>query len=314
MRDWLISPLAGYAIHTSRGVFDGLLMQGGGIGRLADLPPCGGDGRQPRGGRRRVSKIGIIDDSVARRGRRDSTPLCPAGHLPRKGGDYASRYRRQNNGLIDVFSRSIVGWRVSNSLRSDLALDALEQALHARPRIAGLVHHSDRGVQYLSIRYTERLAAAGIEGSVGTVGDSYDNALAESVIGLFKTELIQRQGPWRQLEAVEFATLAWVDWFNTRRLLEPLGYVPPAEYEAQYQAQRGDARRHPDLGLEDDGTAAELRDVIEQGLRALHVADDGGARLGRDDGAGEQRQQTIAPDDLAVFVDHAQAVSVAVEG
>jgi hypothetical protein len=121
--------------------------------------------------------------------------------------------------VIDVFSRAIVGWRV--------ALDALEQALHARPTTGGLVHHSDRGVQYLSIRYTERLAEAGIERSVGCVGDSYDNALAESVIGLFKTELIERRGPWRTLDTVEYATLEWVEWFNRRRLLEPLGYVPP---------------------------------------------------------------------------------------
>jgi len=136
--------------------------------------------------------------------------------------------------VIDVFSRTIVGWRVSSSLRSDLALDALEQALHARPHDDDLVHHSDRGVQYLSIRYTERLAQAGIERSVGTVGDSYDNALAETIIGLYKTEVIRRRGPWRHIDAVEFATLAWIDWFNNRRLLEPLGYVPPAEFEATY--------------------------------------------------------------------------------
>ena len=136
--------------------------------------------------------------------------------------------------VLDVFSRYLVGWRVSNSLRTDLALDALEQALYARQCKDGLVHHSDRGVQYLSIRYTERLAEAGIESSVGSVGDSYDNALAESVIGLYKTEVIRRRGPWRGVEAVELATLEWVDWFNCRRLLEPLGYVPPAEYEEAY--------------------------------------------------------------------------------
>ena len=136
--------------------------------------------------------------------------------------------------VIDVFARRIVGWRVSNSLRTDLALDALEQALHARPDTEDLVHHSDRGVQYLSIRYTERLAEAGIAPSVGSVGDSYDNALAESVIGLFKTEVIVRRGPWRNQEAVEFATLEWVDWFNNRRLLEPIGHVPPAEFEQAY--------------------------------------------------------------------------------
>ena len=140
--------------------------------------------------------------------------------------------------VIDVFSRKIVGWRVSNSLRSDLALDALEQALHARPDINQLVHHSDRGVQYLSIRYTERLAEAGVEPSVGSVGDSYDNALAETIIGLYKTEVIRRRGPWRSLEEVEFATLEWVDWFNNRRLLEPIGDIPPVEFEALYYEQQ----------------------------------------------------------------------------
>ncbi len=138
--------------------------------------------------------------------------------------------------VIDVFARRIVGWRASGSLRSDLALDALEQALYDR-QIEGperLVHHSDRGGQYLAIRYTARLAEAGIEPSVGSTGDSYDNALAESVIGLFKTEVIRRRGPWRRLEDVEFATLEWVAWFNTRRLLEPIGHVPPAEHEEAY--------------------------------------------------------------------------------
>jgi len=136
--------------------------------------------------------------------------------------------------VTDVFSRRIVGWRVSKSLRSDLALDALEQALHARPTNETLIHHSDRGVQYVSIRYTERLAEAGIEPSVGSVGDSYDNALAETIFGLFKTEVIWPNGPWRSIEEVEFATLEWVDWFNNRRLLEPIGDIPPAEFEAMY--------------------------------------------------------------------------------
>jgi putative transposase len=136
--------------------------------------------------------------------------------------------------VIDVFSRCIVGWRVSRSLRSDLALDALEQALHQRPHGDGLVHHSDRGVQYLSIRYTERLAEAGIVASVGSVGDSYDNALAETINGIYKAELIYRREPWRNVDAVELATLAWIDWFNNRRLLAPLGYVPPAEFESMY--------------------------------------------------------------------------------
>jgi transposase InsO family protein len=138
--------------------------------------------------------------------------------------------------VIDTYARRIVGWRASSSLRSDLALDALEQAIYERRRDADgrLVHHSDRGGQYLSIRYTERLAEAGIEPSVGTVGDSYDNALAESVIGLFKTEVIRRRGPWRGLEDVEFATLEWVAWFNHRRLLEPIGDIPPVEHEEAY--------------------------------------------------------------------------------
>jgi transposase InsO family protein len=141
--------------------------------------------------------------------------------------------------VVDVFARRIVGWRVSASLRTDFVLDALEQAIYARSRdvVTGLVHHSDRGTQYLSMRYTDRLADAGIAPSVGSRGDAYDNALAETVIGLFKTEVIRRQGPWRSLEAVEFATLAWVDWFNMRRLLEPIGYVPPAEFEARYYEQ-----------------------------------------------------------------------------
>ena len=142
--------------------------------------------------------------------------------------------------VIDVFSRRVVGWRVSSSLRSDLALDALEQAICEREEERGdrLVHHSDRGVQYLSIRYTERLAEAGIELSVGSKGDAYDNALAESVICLFKTEVIRRQGPWCTLEDVEFATLEWVWWFNHHRLLEPIGYVPPAEYEEAFYARQ----------------------------------------------------------------------------
>jgi transposase InsO family protein len=140
--------------------------------------------------------------------------------------------------VIDAYARRIVGWRVSRSARADLVLDALEQALHQRrPFTGGLVCHSDRGSQYVSIRYTERLAEAGIEPSVGSVGDSYDNALAETVIGLFKAEVIHRRGPWRNFEAVEFASLEWVDWYNTRRLLEPIGNVPPAEAEAHYYAQ-----------------------------------------------------------------------------
>jgi putative transposase len=174
--------------------------------------------------------------------------------------------------VIDVFARRIVGWRVSRTAHADFVLDALEQALlwsrrcsgagaaleqallwsrrcsgagaaleqalhDRRPAKGGLIHHSDRGGQYVAIRYTERLLEAGIEPSVGSVGDSYDNALAETVIGLFKTEVIRRRGPWRSLETVEYATLDWVDWYNNRRLLEPIGNMPPAEAEARYYAQ-----------------------------------------------------------------------------
>ena len=139
--------------------------------------------------------------------------------------------------VVDVFARRIVGWRVWNSLRTDLVLDALEQALYARTGTEGLVHHSDHGSQYLSIRYTERLAEAGLEASVGSVGDSYDNALAETMFGLFKSEVIWPRGPWKNLEEVEYATLEWVDWFNNRRLLEPIGDIPPAEFEQAYYDQ-----------------------------------------------------------------------------
>jgi transposase InsO family protein len=145
--------------------------------------------------------------------------------------------------ITDVFSRKIVGWQVSNSLRSDLALDALEQALHARNDLENLIHHSDRGVQYLCIRYTERLDQSGIERSVGSVGDSYDNALAETINGLYKTELIRPNSPWRSVEEVEFATLEWVDWFNNRRILEPIGNMPPAEFEALYDQQREESAK-----------------------------------------------------------------------
>ncbi|GAB4301864.1 MAG: IS3 family transposase [Thiohalomonadaceae bacterium] len=141
--------------------------------------------------------------------------------------------------VIDVFARRIVGWQVSSSMRTDFVLDALEQALYARQpgRDDGLIHHSDRGSQYVSIRYTERLAEAGIEPSVGSKGDSYDNALAETINGLYKAELIHRRAPWKTKEAVELATLEWVSWFNHYRLMEPLGYIPPAEAEANYYGQ-----------------------------------------------------------------------------
>ena len=140
--------------------------------------------------------------------------------------------------VIDVYARFIVGWRVSRTAHAGFVLDALEQALHDRKPVGkdGLVHHSDRGSQYLSIKYTERLVEAGIKPSVGSVGDSYDNALAETINGLYKAEVIHRRGPWRSFEAVEFATLEWVNWFNHRRLLEPIGNIPPAEAEADYYA------------------------------------------------------------------------------
>ena len=138
--------------------------------------------------------------------------------------------------VIDVYARRIVGWRVSRNPTAAFVLDALEQALHARRPTDSLIHHSDRGSQYVNIRYTERLAEAGIDPSVGSVGDSYDNALAQSVIGLFKTEVIHRLGPWKSFEAVEYKTLEWVDWFIHQRLMEPIGNIPPAEAEANYYA------------------------------------------------------------------------------
>ena len=141
--------------------------------------------------------------------------------------------------VIDVFARRIIGWRVARSMSAELVLDALEQALWSRSSVHGVVHHSDRGSQYLSIRYSERLSQAGAQPSVGSRSDSYDNALAETIIGLYKTEVIRRRGPWRSLEAVEYATLEWVDWFNHRRLLESIGNVPPAEREASYYESTG---------------------------------------------------------------------------
>ena len=144
--------------------------------------------------------------------------------------------------VIDVFARRIVGWRVSSSMQTGFVLDALEQALYARqPKLSdGLIHHSDRGSQYVSIRYTERLAEAGIEPSVGSRGDSYDNALAETINGLYKAELIRRRAPWKTKAAVELATLEWVSWFNHQRLLEPIGYIPPAEAEEDYYRQQAE--------------------------------------------------------------------------
>ncbi len=145
--------------------------------------------------------------------------------------------------VVDVFARRIVGWRVARSMRTELVLDALEQALWSRSRREGLICHSDRGSQYLSIRYSDRLAAAGAQPSVGSVGDSYDNALAETIIGLFKTEVIHPRGPWRTVDEVEYATLEWVDWFNHRRLLQSIGDIPPAELEQSYYRQQQESAK-----------------------------------------------------------------------
>src|SRR5690606_15420427 len=148
--------------------------------------------------------------------------------------------------VIDVYARRIVGWRVSKSMTTDFVLDALEQALYARQpgNDGSLTHHSDRGAQYVSIRYSERLAEAGIEPSVGSRGDSYDNALAETINGLYKAELIHRRAPWKNRESVELATLEWVAWFNHQRLHSAMGYIPPAEAEANYYNQLGNTAEH----------------------------------------------------------------------
>jgi putative transposase len=177
--------------------------------------------------------------------------------------------------VIDVFSRRIVGWRVAKTLRASLALDALEMAIWTRraEALAGLVHHSDRGVQYLSIRYTERLAAEGAITSVGSRGDSYDNAMAESIIGLYKTELIhnETQGPWRTVEDVELATLAWVHWWNTKRLLEPIGDVPPVEFEARWREANNSATLRSDesVSIDEGGTIAPGETPVEDTVDGL---------------------------------------------
>jgi transposase InsO family protein len=169
----------------------------------------------------------LLDRNFAA-GRPDTVWLADLSYLPTDEGFlYLAA-------VEDMATREIVGWSMADHLRAGLCVDALVMALQRCRPPEGLIHHSDRGVQYVSIRYTERLAEAGIEPSVGSVGDSYDNALAETIIGLYKTELIRQQGPWRTLEAVELATLAWVNWFNHRRLFEPLGNVPPAEKEFEY--------------------------------------------------------------------------------
>jgi len=140
--------------------------------------------------------------------------------------------------VFDVFSRMIVGWQVASRMTMGMVLDALEMAMHARVPEPGLIHHSDNGSQYLAIDYGKRLREAGIQPSTGTVGDSYDNAMAESLIGLYKAELIRKRGPWRKREDVELATLRWVDWYNNRRLMGPIGYIPPKEYETKWYSQR----------------------------------------------------------------------------
>ncbi len=202
---------------------------------------------------RRLGLRGVIRGKVVRTTISDSKAPCPLDRVNREfkaerpnqlwvsDFTYVSTWQGwlYVAFVIDVFARCIVGWRVSSSMQTDFVLDALEQALYARQpgRDGALIHHSDRGSQYVSIRYSERLAEAGIEPSVGSKGDSYDNALAETINGLYKAELIHRRAPWKTREAVELATLEWVSWFNYSRLLEPIGYIPPAEAEANYYRQ-----------------------------------------------------------------------------
>jgi transposase InsO family protein len=201
----------------------------------------------------RLGLRGVIRGKVVRTTISDATAPCPLARVNRQfkadrpnqlwvsDFTYVSTWQGwlYVAFVIDVFARRIVGWRVSSSMRTDFVLDALEQALYARQpeRDRSLIHHSDRGSQYVSIRYSERLAEAGIEPSVGSKGDSYDNALAETINGLYKAELIHRRAPWKTREALELATLEWVCWFNHHRLLEPIGYIPPAEAEANYYRQ-----------------------------------------------------------------------------
>jgi len=202
---------------------------------------------------RRKGLRGVVRGKVVRTTISDAKALCPLDRVNRQfkaqrpnqlwvsDFTYVSTWQGwlYVAFVIDVFARRIVGWRVSSSMRTDFVLDALEQALSARQadRADTLIHHSDRGSQYVSIRYSERLAEAGIEPSVGSKGDSYDNALAVTINGLYKTELIRRRAPWKTRESVELATLEWVSWFNHHRLFEPIGYIPPAEAEANYYRQ-----------------------------------------------------------------------------
>jgi len=198
---------------------------------------------------RRQGLRGVVRGKVVRTTISDSKAACPLDRVNRQfraerpnqlwvsDFTYVSTWQgwQYVAFVIDVFARRIVGWRVSSSMHTDFVLDALEQALYARqPERDSLVHHSDRGSQYVSIRYSERLGEAGIEPSVGSKGDSYDNALAETINGLYKAELIHRRAPWKTKEALELATLEWASWFNHHRLLESIGYIPPAEAEANY--------------------------------------------------------------------------------
>ena len=203
---------------------------------------------------RGMSLQGVIRGKPIRTTIGDKAAPCPLDHVnrqfhaPRPNALWVSDFTYVSTWtgfvyvafVIDTYARRIVGWRVSRTAHAAFVLDALEQALHDRKPIhrGGLVHHSDRGSQYVSIKYTERLMEAGIEPSVGSVGDSYDNALAETINGLYKAEVIHRRGPWRSFEAVEFATLEWVNWFNYRRLLEPIGNIPPVEAEERYYAMQ----------------------------------------------------------------------------
>ena len=202
---------------------------------------------------RRLGLKGVIRGKAVRTTVSDPKAPCPLDHVQRQfqadrpNALWVSDFTFVSSWqgfiyvafVIDVFARRIVGWKASTSARTDFVLDALEQALYARRPVGPdrLIHHSDKGSQYVSIRYTERLAEAGLEPSVGSVGDSYDNALAETINGLYKAEVIHRRPSWRTREEVEWATLAWVDWFNNRRLLEPIGNIPPAEAEANYYSQ-----------------------------------------------------------------------------
>jgi len=196
--------------------------------------------------RGKPARTTIADDSADRP--RDLVDRQFAAAAPNRLWVADLTYVRSWSGFVyiafvtDVFSRRIEGWQASRSLKTDLALDALEQAIWSRQRdgadLDGLIHHSFCGVQYLSIRYTERLAADGVVNSVGSRGDSYDNALAETINGLYKTELVRNKGPSRGLEDLELATLEWVDWFNHHRLFEDLGRIPPAEFEADHYRQQ----------------------------------------------------------------------------